>query len=290
MLWKISGNGLAEDSYLFGTSHNPDHNYTIEEIFGAFHGLKDVIGQVDVVFNETRKDFQDSTCREECVNAARLFIEATKLTDRNRMSSNVSYKHLFETGRQYETVDSFLKKYSNTDYTAFLPAFWTHQLSIFPVRMSMQASVTVDFCIYEYAKGLSKDCLSLETLVEQAAAILSPFADSLEYRKPLKEQAQNLYRKIAEIQSDTLDLSCLTDKYKENSLDEFQEYTERSSLGFHERRLAAAVGRTKKWLPKIIDMMARKSTLVAVGNWHLSGMQGLIALLREKGYEVTPIE
>ncbi|MDD7258002.1 MAG: TraB/GumN family protein [Prevotellaceae bacterium] len=36
--------------------------------------------------------------------------------------------------------------------------------------------------------------------------------------------------------------------------------------------------------------MARKSTLVAVGNWHLSGMQGLIALLREKGYEVTPIE
>ncbi len=130
----------------------------------------------------------------------------------------------------------------------------------------------------------------METLVEQAAAILSPFADSLEYRKPLKEQAQNLYRKIAEIQSDTLDLSCLTDKYKENSLDEFQEYTERSSLGFHERRLAAAVGRTKKWLPKIIDMMARKSTLVAVGNWHLSGMQGLIALLREKGYEVTPIE
>ncbi len=252
MLWKISGNGLATDSYLFGTGHNPDHNYTIEEVFGAFHGLKDVIGQVDVVFNETRKDFQDSTCREECVNAARLFIEAAKLTDRNRMVPNVSYKEMFESEKQYETVD---------------------------------------FCIYEYAKGLGKECRALETFVEQAAAILSPFEDSTEYRKPFKEQVRNLYERIVEIQSDTVDLSGMTDKYKENRLDEFQEYVERSPMGgLHVRRLPVAIGRTKKWLPKIIDMMARKPTLVAVSNWHLMGTQGLIALLREKGYEVTPIE
>ncbi|MCI6161770.1 MAG: TraB/GumN family protein, partial [Prevotella sp.] len=279
------------DSYLFGTMHNQDHNYTIEEVFETFHGLRDAIGQVDVVFNETRNDFEDSTCMEECANAAKLFVEAAKLTDRNRMVSSVSYKDLFESEKQYEVIDSFLRKYTETDYTVCLPAFWTHRLKVFPTNEKIIPSKTVDICIYEYSKGLGKECLPLETLVEQATAILYPFSDTLEYRKPLNEQARNLYKRIVEIKSDTLDLSCLTDKYKENRLDELQEYLGKSSnWNLTESKLSVQIGRNKNWLPKIIDTMARKSTLVAVGNWHLSGMQGLIALLREKGYEVTPIE
>lgn len=33
-LWTISGNGLQQESYLFGTCHGEGHKFTKEEVFG----------------------------------------------------------------------------------------------------------------------------------------------------------------------------------------------------------------------------------------------------------------
>jgi uncharacterized protein YbaP (TraB family) len=35
--------------------------------------------------------------------------------------------------------------------------------------------------------------------------------------------------------------------------------------------------------------MSKKKTFVAVGAGHLAGDRGIIALLREKGYKLTPV-
>ena len=37
-LWEISGNGLTQKSYLFGTCHGDGHNFTKEEVL-SFPGL-----------------------------------------------------------------------------------------------------------------------------------------------------------------------------------------------------------------------------------------------------------
>ena len=34
-LWEISGNGLQQKSYLFGTCHGEGHNFTREELLGV---------------------------------------------------------------------------------------------------------------------------------------------------------------------------------------------------------------------------------------------------------------
>lgn len=48
--------------------------------------------------------------------------------------------------------------------------------------------------------------------------------------------------------------------------------------------------RNQNWLSKIITMLPTNSHTIAVGAAHLAGENGLIALLRQQGYQVVPIK
>lgn len=47
--------------------------------------------------------------------------------------------------------------------------------------------------------------------------------------------------------------------------------------------------RNLNWIPKMEELMKTKSCFFAVGAGHLGGTNGVIQLLRQKGYEVTPV-
>ncbi len=47
--------------------------------------------------------------------------------------------------------------------------------------------------------------------------------------------------------------------------------------------------RNKNWIPKMEELMKTKACFFAVGAGHLGGPNGVIELLRQKGYEVTPV-
>lgn len=47
--------------------------------------------------------------------------------------------------------------------------------------------------------------------------------------------------------------------------------------------------RNQTWVPKMEELMKQKSCFFAVGAGHLGGTNGVIQLLRQKGYEVTPV-
>lgn len=48
--------------------------------------------------------------------------------------------------------------------------------------------------------------------------------------------------------------------------------------------------RNQVWLPKLIEILPHKPTLIAVGAAHLFGEQGLILRLRQVGYQVKPVK
>jgi len=50
------------------------------------------------------------------------------------------------------------------------------------------------------------------------------------------------------------------------------------------------VKRNLNWIPKIEDLIAKESTFIAVGAAHLAGSMGVINLLREKGFTLTPVK
>ena len=62
-LWEISGNGLAKDSYLFGTCHGDGISFTDEEIY-SIHGLSEALDEAQTFFFESDPNF-DSMSDEE---------------------------------------------------------------------------------------------------------------------------------------------------------------------------------------------------------------------------------
>ena len=48
--------------------------------------------------------------------------------------------------------------------------------------------------------------------------------------------------------------------------------------------------RNLNWIPKMDALMNSKSCFFAVGAGHLGGPNGVIELLRKKGYEITPVK
>ena len=50
------------------------------------------------------------------------------------------------------------------------------------------------------------------------------------------------------------------------------------------------VKRNQKWIPIITELIQKKSTFIAVGAAHLPGKEGVLNLLQEAGYKITPID
>jgi uncharacterized protein YbaP (TraB family) len=63
---------------------------------------------------------------------------------------------------------------------------------------------------------------------------------------------------------------------------------ETESMGAFENLLLG--NRNQNWIPKMDILMQNQSTFFAVGAGHLGGNQGVIALLRKKGYQVEAVK
>ncbi len=48
--------------------------------------------------------------------------------------------------------------------------------------------------------------------------------------------------------------------------------------------------RNQNWVKKLKDLLPKKSLVIAVGAGHLPGVKGVINLLRNEGYNVTPVK
>ena len=78
-LWEISGNGLQQKSYLFGTCHGEGHDFTREELLGI-NGLDDALNDVKAVLFEggmnTEISKTDSVAITRTLQADRLILSA----------------------------------------------------------------------------------------------------------------------------------------------------------------------------------------------------------------------
>ena len=52
---------------------------------------------------------------------------------------------------------------------------------------------------------------------------------------------------------------------------------------------ALIYSRNRSWAEKLVKIMPERTCLVCVGAGHLPGPQGLLQLLRDKGYTVEPM-
>ena len=292
MLWEISGNGLSHKSYLFGTMHGDGHNYKLEEIFTAFSQLREVLGNVSCIYLEQSKDFNDSAVVADCVASASVFVKADEANEYNALPLGESYRGLFDSKEKFRLVDNFFsEKLRRSSYTQFKPAYWVERLRLNRMKGSAKA-VSVDDCLYHYALQKNIKVSGLETYEESARALVEATRDSAEYLKSLKDQAADLYDAIVQMEKVAqMEKVSASTSSKELYLSGDLEKLYSKNLSFipnevYEQKMGAE--RNNRWLRKIEDILKDRTCLIAVGAMHLPGDKGLIALLRDKGYDVQP--
>ncbi len=154
-------------------------------------------------------------------------------------------------------------------------------LSINMTRMSLGEDVKFyDIELLLLAKKNKIETFSLEPIERESQAIQA---------FPMADQETALLHSVANFEKQKGEYKKLEVAYLRGDLNKVFEYslhpTENNPIFIEE----FYTKRNVEWLPKINKMINAKTSFIAVGVSHLEGEKGLLNLLKEKGYTLTPI-
>lgn len=261
LLWEISGNGLSEPSYLFGTMHLLCANDARLSV-----NLKKAIRETEHIYFEI--DMDDLG---QMMNALKHV----------RMNDNVKLSDLLSK-EEYDRVKQFFEKNGSVLPFSMMERFKPYMLTSLIGEKSMGCEQTngMEMSIMQEAKKYDKEILGLETAEFQAGLF-----DSIPYEK----QAKELLNYIDSIHTFKDNTSDLVKVYREQNLQKMQELT-MTEKGIGEYMDLLVYDRNRRWIVQLADILAKSRTLVAVGAGHLPGDNGMINLLRQAGYTVKPLK
>lgn len=276
LLYRVSGNGLEEPSYIIGTYHLAPASF-VDDIRGAHEAMaavEQVYGEVDT---------------ENLDRAQQLMLEAMMLPEGRRIAD------LF-TADEMSRINAYVREVMGVDLSN---AFVAEQLgrmrpSVLAVQLLMlqYMKITPDFdatnLIDEYfqkeARKVGKRVGGFESVEFQMELLYGEKSDE-EERDELLELVDNNAETFATMQEmteayfsfDMKSIRSLTERELHNgdmTLEEFKELI---------------TDRNRRWVEAMPEVMREAPTLFVVGAGHLPGNEGVIALLKEAGYKVKPV-
>lgn len=262
LLWRISGNGLKKDSYLYGTMHVQD-----KRVFNFSDSLYYYLEKADGYAMEVDlRDFIDTMIQRAITDHEAEFFR----DDEDETVSRSSVK-------KNATIDSLLKLVKDKNDPASRKRLIRMREAL--VRMSLkkraEMPTIMDAWFYGIARRQGKWLGSVEDVRDQL-----PLID--EVGSEMNEGA--LKSSPAEVGRT---LENLIQIYRSRDLDALYDLI-KPGLG-QEESDRIFVRRNLKMI-RSMDSLARiRSVFFAVGAAHLPGDSGLIRLLRDKGYTVTPV-
>lgn len=260
-LWEISGNGLKEPSYLFGTIH-----ILCPADFSISKNLTDKLQKSKQLVLEV-VDADNPMNALAAMEA--LVMKGTKMKD------------LYTEG-EYAEVSKFFNDSFGLDmntYGSFCPMFF--MIAVIPKMMGCDETKSYETELTVLARQQGKEVKEVENLVQQLR-----FFDTIPY--PI--QAKELLRLVREWKTEKHSFAELVDLYKQQKFSQSAAFIHANMGNMVEYRDILLDNRNKAWIPKIKKMAAEKSTFFAFGAGHLGGTNGLIELLKAEGYTVTPLK
>jgi len=263
LLWEISGKGLSQPSYLFGTYHFVGKNFldTLPGVLNYLHKANTIVGEVIV---------------EDEIVMAQKFMPIMILKD-NSMDKILSQQ-------EYAETDSLLKAktpLSLSMLNGLKPSAVQITLSGFmlPKNISPE-NPALDIYFQKEAKNANKQVLGFETLEEQGALL---------FDSPLERQKELLLKTVRESGRMIAESTELFEVYKHQDFTALEKALSKSDDYTPEEMDALLTKRNKNWIEKMPGMMKAGPVFFAVGAGHLVGNEGLITLLRNLGYTVRPL-
>jgi uncharacterized protein YbaP (TraB family) len=131
------------------------------------------------------------------------------------------------------------------------------------------------------AHAQRKPIFGLETAEFQAGLF-----DSI----PYTNQAHDLVNYLDSLDYNKKMTAQLAEVYKEQDLTKIDELTRSGDPSQGNYLNLLLYDRNKKWAAALDTLMPRSALLIAVGAGHLPGEKGVIQLLMDRGYTLTPIK
>ena len=320
LLWKISGNGLTQPSYLFGTWHGDTElrNQSFLDSVPGFHASFRSVKQFmcERTLDEASNSLNSS---QDKLRAAMLLPKDTTYSDLLD-KSQISILDTFLTKKLKVTSDKMNLRPNALSYIL------TQMISEDTVRSRIRQKVMIlesstrlpdsvviarrkqlyseqdimDYALLKKAEAKGMEVVGLDELIEYQPIMLFTTDATL------KQQADSLVRFINRsgfdhlVDSMNLLTSALRDVYREQNIHKLKDEKQKLMDGIvkmdtwtknkmDEMTQSLVSDRNRDWMKHILTYIKNKSTFIAVGALHLPGEDGLIQLLRDAGYTVEPM-
>lgn len=270
LLWRVSGNGAAKPSYVFGSHHIAPLQVldTLSGFSRAMAECAEVWGEVDcdsMNTTQVRTRVSQSMVAPPDSTLSSLFSpEAYAMVDRSINS------HFGSMGVSLKQFD----KFKPVAITTVMQALW----AVEDFGMLAQA---IDSEVQDRVRAAGKPVRSLESI---------DFQINILYNAPLSQQAADLLEMCRDGSTAKADVHRVNEAYLAQDLATILEITTKATSTADRLAVERLIyDRNRRWAQILPPVMRERPVLVCVGAGHLPGSQGLINLLRQAGFTVEPV-
>ena len=259
LLWKISGNGIKQPSYLFGTMHITCDATLDKNVLTALDSTRQLYLEMDM---------DDPALKSE-------MMKDMIMKDGKKISTMVKEE-------DFAVLDTFFKKELGVSVKLM------DNLKPALISMSLIAKM-IDCPMQSFEEELMKitheqkeEVYGLETIEEQMAIF-----DQVPYEIQVKELVKTAKDNM---EHDKVEFQKVMEVYNSKDLNEIMRaMNESENKIYGDNNDILLTNRNKNWIPKIEEIAKTTPTFFAVGAAHLGGKEGIIMLLRKKGYTVEAV-
>lgn len=259
LLWEISGKGLKQPSYLFGTFHLlcPDDMNVTDALKSKLKTTQQLVLELD---------FDDPNMNTEM---QKYLAFTNGQTVKNYLNES-----------DFKTVHQFFQDSMGMPFEQLIniKPFLISSF-LYPKLLGCQPA-SWEQVLTQLAQNQKAEVVGLETVTQQMGAI-----DKISY----DQQTDMLLESIMEYNKTIKEFAGMVDLYKKQDVEGIYNFSSQYLGEYAGIEKAMLEDRNRNWIPQIEKLAKAKPTFFAVGAGHLGGKTGVIALLKAKGYKVTPI-
>ena len=259
LLWEISGNGLSAPSYLFGTIHMicPEDFVLGTTVKNKLKQSKQLVLEIDMDDPEMYAAIQQAM-----------------------VAPGSSLRSLY-TEAEYKIMSDFFRQKLEVDL-AMLDQMKPYAITLLLTQTYLNCQPeSYEQHFFKLAKEQGKPVLGIETIEQQLG-----FFDKLSPN----EQAKMALEAVQDIEKNKQEFLELVQHYKNQDLAELEKMTQEAYKKHPKLLDILYKDRNRAWIPVVEKTAKDNATFFAVGAAHLPGKDGLIELLRAKGYKVKPVK
>lgn len=258
LLWEITGKGLKQPSFLYGTIHLQD-----ARVFEYGKVVKSVFDTSAAYAMEIDMDH----------------VDAAKMKEKISMDQPLD-KVL--SPQKFRALDSLM--YLRTGggvgmYKNFKPFFIASTLLKAYEKQDMPFPLDLDF--FKKAKKADKKTIGIEKIEEQLSAV---------DKMSVEEQADMIIEGLKNWDKTGELYGKMVDVYLRQDIAAFSQLMKEDSTLAENFEEALITERNKVMAQRIDSIVQLQPTFNAIGAGHLPGQDGVVELLKQRGYTVKPVK